>query len=62
MCDRELTLTELLDDPMTQAVMAADRVDPGELRAVLAVLTHRLQHTRPAEPIRDYAARGERSW
>ena len=62
MCDRELTLTELLDDPMTQAVMAADRVDPGELRAVLAVLTRRLQHTRPAGPVRDYVAPGERSW
>ena len=62
MCNRELTLTELLDDPMTQAVMAADRVDPAELKAVLAVLAHRLQLTRPAEPVRDYVARGERSW
>ena len=62
MCDRELTLTELLGDPMTQAVMAADRVDPAELKAILAVLTHRLQRTRPAEPIRDYVGRGERSW
>ena len=62
MCDHELTLTELLADPMIQAVMAADRVDPAELKAVLAVLTHRLQHTRPAEPIRDSVARVERSW
>jgi len=62
MCDRELTLTELLDDPMTQAVMAADRVDPAELKAVLAVLAHRLQPTRPAQPVRDYVGRGERSW
>jgi hypothetical protein len=62
MCDRELTLTELLDDPMIQAVMAADRVDPAELKAVLAVLTHRLQLPRPAEPVRDYIALGERSW
>jgi hypothetical protein len=28
MDDRELTLTDLLADPMTLAVMAADRVDP----------------------------------
>ncbi len=62
MCDRERTLTELLDDPMIQAVMAADRVDPAELKAVLAVLTHRLQIPRLADPVRDYAAPGERSW
>ncbi len=35
MCDRELTLTELLDDPIIQAVMTADRVDPAELKAAL---------------------------
>jgi hypothetical protein len=62
MCNRELTLTELLDDPMIQAVMAADRVDPAELKAVLAVLAHRLQLTRPAAPIRDYVTPAERSW
>jgi hypothetical protein len=62
MCDREMTLTELLDDPLIQAVMAADRVDPAELKAVLAVLTHRLQLIRPAEPIRVSVASGERSW
>ncbi len=62
MCDRELTLTELLDDPMIQAVMAADRVDPAELKVVLAVLTHRLQLSRPAPPIRDYVGRAERTW
>ena len=33
MCDRELTLTELLDDPIIQAVMTADRVDPAELES-----------------------------
>jgi hypothetical protein len=62
MCNRELTLTELLDDPMIQAVMAADRVDPAELKSVLAVLAHRLQLSRPAAPIRDYVGRAERSW
>ena len=29
MDNRELTLTDLLADPMTLAVMAADRVDPA---------------------------------
>jgi hypothetical protein len=62
MCNRELTLTELLDDPMIQAVMAADRVDPAELKAVLAVLAHTLQLSRPAAPIRDYVGRAERAW
>ena len=62
MCNRELTLTELLDDPMIQAVMAADRVDPAELKAVLVVLAHTLQLSRPAAPIRDYVGRAERTW
>ena len=39
MDDRELTLAELLDDPMIQAVMAADRVDPAELKAALTILS-----------------------
>jgi hypothetical protein len=62
MCDRELTLTELLDDPMIQAVMTADRVDPAELKAALTILSHRLQPTRPAEPIWDCIGWGERTW
>jgi hypothetical protein len=62
MCDRELTLTEILDDPIIQAVMTADRVDPAELKAALTVLTRRLQPTRPAEPILDCIGWGERSW
>jgi hypothetical protein len=62
MCNRELTLIELLDDPMIQAVMAADRVDPAELKAVLAVLAHTLQLSRPAAPIRNYVGRAERAW
>jgi len=59
---RELTLADLLADPITLAVMAADRVDPAALKAFLFGLTRRLQLTRPAEPIRDYVGRGERSW
>jgi hypothetical protein len=62
MCDRELTLTELLDDPIIQAVMTADRVDPAELKAALTVLTRRLQPTRPAGAILDCIGWGERSW
>jgi hypothetical protein len=59
---RELTLSELLADPMTIAVMAADRVDPAALKAFLFGLARRLQLTRPARPIRDYVGRAERSW
>jgi hypothetical protein len=62
---RELTLTELLDDPMTLAVMAADRVDPAALKALLNnVLVRRLQHARPAQPIaiREYIGRDDRRW
>jgi len=33
---RELTLTELLADPIALAVMAADRVDPAALKAMLS--------------------------
>jgi len=48
MDSRELTLTDLLADPMTLAVMAADRVDPAALEAVLSGLTRRLELARPA--------------
>jgi hypothetical protein len=43
MSNRELTLTELLDDPMTRAVMAADRVDPAALEATLSAVAHKLR-------------------
>jgi hypothetical protein len=59
---RELTLADLLADPMTLAVMAADRVDPVALATFLFELAHKLQLTRPAEPIRDYIGRVGRSW
>jgi hypothetical protein len=42
MDNRELMLTDLLADPMTLAVMAADRVDPAALEAVLSGLARRL--------------------
>lgn len=34
----DLTLDELLGDPMTQAIMRADRVDPPKLEAMLRSL------------------------
>jgi hypothetical protein len=54
---RKMTLADLLADPMTLAIMAADRVDPAALRASLFGLAHRLELTRPAEPMRDYVGR-----
>jgi hypothetical protein len=62
MHNRELTLAELLDDPVTLAVMAADRVDPAALKAVLSALARRLQLDRPADPQRDRVERDNRSW
>jgi len=44
----ELTLTDLLADPMTLAVMAADRADPAALAAALSGLARRLEFARPA--------------
>ena len=38
MDDWELTLTDLLADPMTLAVIAADRVDPAAVEADLSGL------------------------
>jgi hypothetical protein len=46
---RELTLTDLLADPMTLAVMAADEVDPAALEADLSGLARKLQFAWPAE-------------
>ncbi len=59
---RELTLADLLVDPITLAVMAADHVDPACLKDRLLGLACRIQFTRPAEPIRDYVGRIDRSW
>jgi hypothetical protein len=46
---RELTLTDLLGDPMTLAVMVADEVDPAALEAALSGLARKLELARPAE-------------
>ena len=48
MDNRELTLTDLLADPMTLAVMVADRVDPAALEAALSRLPRRLDPAWPA--------------
>jgi hypothetical protein len=57
---RELTLAELLADPIALAVMAADRVDPAALNAMLSGLARRLQVTRLE--IRDCVGRDDRQW
>jgi hypothetical protein len=46
---RELTLAELLDDPMTLAVMAADHVDPVALDIVLSALSRKLNGPQATE-------------
>ena len=46
---RELTLNDLLGDPITLAVMAADEVDPAALEAVLSGLARKLELPRRAE-------------
>ena len=49
MHDRELTLANLLTDPLTLAMMAADRVDPVELKATWTALAQRLALVHKAE-------------
>ena len=57
---RDLTLTDLLADPMTLAVMAADEVDPAALEAVLSGLARKLELSRPAERKRVCVGRADR--
>jgi hypothetical protein len=45
---RELSLEEMLIDPIVRAVMAADRVDPDEVRALARVVAERRQTAAPA--------------
>jgi hypothetical protein len=59
---RELTLAELLADPITLAVMAADLVDPAALKAMLSGLARGLQLGRRPEPRRACDARDDRPW
>ena len=42
----DLTIQELLDDPLTKAVMRADKVDPLALRRMLGTVAQEVQ--RPA--------------
>jgi hypothetical protein len=62
MDNRELTLAELLDDPMTLAVMAADRVDPAALKTVLLALARRLQRDLPADQRRHCVCQDDPPW
>jgi hypothetical protein len=48
MNDRELTMPGLLADPMTLALMAADKVDPVELTAAWTALARKLGTRRNA--------------
>lgn len=40
---KTLTIDQLLNDPMTLAVMRADRVDPASLKALLLLTAARLR-------------------
>ena len=62
MDDRELTLDRLLADPMTQAIMAADRVDPAELEAAWTALARKLSLARAAERSLARACRAHLPW
>src|SRR4051812_41023145 len=44
----ELTIDDLLSDPLTLSLMAADGVDPVELRSTLRLLARRLEQQAPA--------------
>lgn len=42
-CNWEPTLEEILSDPIVEAVMLADDVDPDELDAMFDEIAHRLK-------------------
>ncbi len=46
-----MSVEQLLNDPMTLALMRADGVDPASLRAMLAGLARRLAEAEDAAPI-----------
>jgi hypothetical protein len=62
MDNRELTLDSLLTDPMTLAIMAADRVDPVALAAAWRELARRVTLARAAERRPVCAGWDDRSW
>jgi hypothetical protein len=47
MCCRQMTLDDLLNDPVTQAVMQADHVDSNSLRAMLGSLAVDIGNVAP---------------
>jgi hypothetical protein len=51
----DLTIDELLSDPVTRAVMKADRVDPSELETMLRALAPRFERAA-SRSIRDLCA------
>jgi hypothetical protein len=58
----ELTVDKLLADPLTLAMMAADRVDPAELKAAWTALARRLALARAAERLPVCAGEDDGSW
>jgi hypothetical protein len=58
----ELTVDKLLADPLTLAMMAADRVDPAELKAAWTALARRLAVARAAEVLPVCAGGDDGSW
>jgi hypothetical protein len=58
----ELTVDKLLADPLTLAMMAADRVDPAELKAAWTALARRLALARAAERLPVCAGVDDGSW
>jgi hypothetical protein len=56
-----LALANLLTDPMTLALMAADKVDPAELKAAWTALAQKLAIIRAAER-RPEPCRGAQTW
>jgi hypothetical protein len=62
MDERELTLPSLLANPMTLAMMEADRVDPAELKAAWTALARKLAPDRAAERRPVCPRSADRSW
>jgi hypothetical protein len=47
---QQLTLTNMLTDPMVRTVMTADRVDPYKLAAMLASIAETVSHSAASRP------------
>ena len=56
------TLEELLGDPLIQAAMRADHVDPAALRTLLGAAAGRVAASRAREPARTVAAKPPIDW